>query len=1042
MGFSHLHLHTEYSFLDGAIKIDKLFNRIKELGMDSVAITEHGNMHAVVKKFQAAKKAGVKLIFGAEPYVVDDISVKDKSESRYHLILLAKNMEGYKNLIKLISIAGTNKNFYYRPRIDKKLLKEYSKGLICMSACIANDIAQSVIHKNMGKARTLIQGYIDIFGKEDFYLEVQNHKIEEEALVREAYYKLAEEFGIKLVATTDSHYLMKEDAKAHEAMLCIQTNGFLDDPKHFQFSGEGFYVTSEDEMRELFSDRLDAVDNSVEIAKRCNVELDLGKTIFPNFEAPDGMTHSGYMYKLCSKALEEKYGGVDNYKEAKERMEFELSVIDKMDFATYFLIVYDFIKAAKTKCQVGPGRGSGAGSIVAYLLGITQLEPLSLGLLFERFLNPDRISLPDFDVDFGDRDIVVNYVQDKYGHDKIALIGTFGTMSAKSVLKDVTRVFRIPFSVSNEITQYVSEKTIQKSLDLKDETGRLINTELIKFKEEYPHIFEIAQKLEGCVRHKGVHACGVVWGKTAISDYIPTHEKEGFIITQIEGPEIETAGLVKFDFLGLETLNITKKVLDAIGKDGEWLENIPMDDDSVYEMLRGGDSVGTFQMESPGMQKTLKLVKPVCFDDIIAILALYRPGSMDFIDVYARRKDGVERFEYVHPKAKSILKPTYGILVYQEQVMQLSRVLAGFTMGESDTLRKAIGKKKLDLMEQMEDKFKEGCINLSGMSEKVVDDLWSNIVKFASYSFNKSHAAAYALIAYRTAYLKKYYPTELMAATISANTNNPEKMGFYLNATRDMGIDILCPDVNLSDRTFSVNEFDGKEVIRFGLSGIKNVGEEALQSILKNRPYSSYQDFINKANLSKINKRVLRNLISVGAFDGFDYNRNQLLSVYEKLGPETNSAEKQMTLFGGVAKINVDDSLPDLSMKIKVELERELIGVCISCHPTELYIESKSNAYVEYSNLGDGMEGEVFGIVSEYKKIITKKGDSMAFVTIHDKKGECSVIVFPSVFEDLVRNGELEVGDGVVISGRYNEDHERGNSFFASEIRKAIIIEG
>ena len=1041
MGFCHLHLHSEYSLLDGAIKIDDLFERVKELGMNSVAITEHGNMHAVVKKFQAAKKAGVKLIFGAEPYVVEDINFKGKKESRYHLILLAKNMTGYKNLIKLISEAGNSDCFYYRPRINKEMLRKYSEGLVCMSACIANDVAKSVISGNMDKARDLIQEYVDIFGKEDFYLEIQKHGIPEEEIVRDAYYKLADEFGLKIIATTDAHYLKKEDSRMHEVMLCVQTNGFLDDPNHFQFDGDGYYVTSEEEMREMFSERLDAVDNTLEVADKCNVDLDLGNVVFPNFIVPEGMSHEDYMHELCSRELEIRYGGKPNYQEAKGRMEFELSVINKMDFSTYFLIVYDFIKAAKEKCQVGPGRGSGAGSIVAYLLGITQLDPLDLGLLFERFLNPDRISLPDFDVDFGDRDSVVNYVQEKYGHEKIALIGTFGTMCAKAVLKDVTRVFRIPFNVSNEITKHVTEKTIQKSLDLADEAGRPVNVELLKYKEEYPEIFEIAQKLEGCVRHRGVHACGVVWGEKPINEYIPVYEKEGFTITQIEGPEIETAGLVKFDFLGLETLNITKNVLKAINKSDKWLEEIPMDDDNVYEMLRAGDSVGTFQMESPGMQKTLRLVKPVCFDDIIAILALYRPGSMDFIDVYARRKDGIEKFEYIHPKAESILKPTYGILVYQEQVMQLSRVLAGFTMGESDTLRKAIGKKKLDLMQKMEGKFKEGCIKLSKMNPKVVDDLWDNIVKFASYSFNKSHAAAYALIAYRTAYLKRYFPAELMAATITANTNNPDKMSFYLDAARDMGIEILYPDVNLSQKSFSVEDRGGKKCIRFGLSGIKNVGGEALRCILENRPYSSYRDFINKVDLSKINKRILKNLICVGCFDEFEYNRNQLLSVYEELKPNGNGKEKQMTLFGDVAKIDIDESLPELSTKEKLEFEKELIGVCISAHPYDLYAEARSG-FPSYDRLGEDSSSEIYGIVSSYRKIITKKGDPMAFMTIQDKKSECSVVIFPSVFNDSERMCDIEEGDGVVVSGRFNKDSERGDSFFASEIRKASSLGG
>lgn len=1039
MGFVHLHLHTEYSLLDGATKISKLFERIKELGMDSVAITEHGNMNAVIKKFKLAKQAGIKLIFGLEPYIVDDMHNKDKNEKRYHLILLAKNIQGYKNLIKLTSLANSE-GFYYRPRIDKETLKEYKDGLICMSACIANDIAQNIINDKVDIAKEKIKEYIDIFGKEDFYLEVQNHGIPQEEKVRETYYKLADEFGIKLVATGDSHYLNKEDSKAHEVMLCIQTNGNIDDPSHFKFDGENFHVMNEEEMRKLFLNRNDVIENTTEIAKKCNVELDLGKPIFPDFNTPNGQSHEEYMRELCLKALDEKYANSPRYDEAKERMDFEISVINKMGFATYFLIVADFIKAAKAKCQVGPGRGSGAGSIVAYLLGITQLEPLSLGLLFERFLNPDRISLPDFDVDFGDKEITLNYVKNKYGSEKIALIGTFGTMSAKSVVKDVARVFKIPFSVSNEITKSITEKTIQKSLELKDNNGKIAHPELLNYEKEYPEIFEIAKKLEGCVRHKGIHACGVVWGKKSIEEYIPVYQKGNDMITQIDGPEVEEAGLVKFDFLGLETLNITKKVLTMIDKSDSWLEDIPLDDFKVYEMLRNGDSIGTFQMESPGMQKTLKLVKPTCFDDIIAILALYRPGSMDFIDVYARRKDGLEKVKYLHPKMESILASTYGILVYQEQVMQLSRVLANFSMGDSDVLRKAIGKKKIDLMMQMEEKFKKGCSEHSGMKNSDINTLWDNIVKFASYSFNKSHAAAYALIAYRTSYLKYYYPVEFMTAVISSSTSNPEKMTFYMNAARSMGIEIKCPEINFSQRSFTVEKIAGKKNIRFGLSGVKHVGEEAIIEIINNRPYKSFQDFINKVDLSKINKRVLKSLISVGCFDSLKHNRAELLCVYENIKKETEEKSTQMTLFGNVAKKNKYPKLPDMSLVDKLKVETEIIGIPVSAHPIDLYPESKSKAFRNYSKMMDDSEVRIFGLAKECKRITTKNGDDMAFLTLCNKTEECSVIVFPNTYEESMMRREIDEYTGIVIEGKYKEDPERGGAIIAEQVKFPKIM--
>lgn len=1034
MAFTHLHLHTEYSLLDGATKVDELFTRIKELGMDSVAITEHGNMGAIIKKYQVAKKAGIKLIFGFEAYITEDMTKRERGRD-YHLILLAKDFVGYQNLIKLVSIAN-NEGFYYRARIDRNVLKKYSEGIICMSACIANDIARAINRDDEVEARRIIESYLDIFGKENFYLEVQNHKIPEEEKVREVYKKFSKEYDLKIVATTDSHYLKKEDAHAHEIMLAIQTNALIDDPNRMTFSGEGYHVMSEEEVRALFPDNPEYIDITKEISDRCNVELNMGTSIFPEFNVPDGMSHRDYLRKWCMEGLEKRYSEKPNYKEAFERMDFELSVIEKMGFETYFLIVADFIREAKKHCQVGPGRGSGAGSIVAYCLGITQLEPLSLGLLFERFLNPDRVSLPDFDVDFGDRDVVLEYVRNKYGHDKVAMIGTFGTMGAKAVLKDVMRVYKIPFDEANQITKLVLEDTIQGSIEAKDPKGGLTAEakKLQDYEEKYFEIFKVARRLEGCVRHKGVHACGVVWGQQAITEYIPTYSREGDIVTQIEGPDIETYGLVKFDFLGLETLNIIKKVLNLISKDDEWLENLPMDDDFVYEMLRNSKSIGVFQIESEGMRKTLSLIQPTCFDDIIALVALYRPGPMQYLEVYANRKHGREAVVYPHEKSAEILGPTYGIMVYQEQVMQLSRALAGFTRGESDTLRKAIGKKKLDLMMQMEKKFKDGCINISDMDVSSVNKLWDDIVKFASYSFNKSHAAAYALISYRTAFLKAYYPVEFYAATISSSVGNPEKLSFYLNAAREEGIRILPPDINTSQESFGVEKIDGEKVIRVGLHGIKNVGDEALKSIIENRPYKNYQDFINKVDLSKVNKRVCHNLISVGCFDELGINRSSLLSVYENVEKESQKKEKQMNLFGGIANIMKYPDLPQMPLKHRLEVEQELLGVCVSGHPVDVYAESKSKFFMPYKLLAEDRETDVFGLVKRYSKIITKNGDAMAFMNLYNKEGELKVTVFPEVFKENIGDKEIKEGMGIRITGTFVKDHEYGDAFIAKKI--------
>ncbi len=1054
MGFTHLHLHTEYSLLDGATKVSELFEHVKSLGQTAVAITEHGNMGAVIKKYNTAKKAGVKLIMGCEVYVCDDIKIKDKEIKRYHLILLAKDLEGYKNLVRLVSIAN-NEGFYYSARVDKKLLREYSRGLICMTACIANDIDQAVIGGDEDRAKRLIEDYIDIFGKENFYLEVQDHGIVEEYKVRKFYEKVALEMGLNIVATCDAHFLKEGDSYAHEVMLAIQTNGDMNVDKRFKFGGSGYWIKSEEEMRKSFPQEW--LDLSVQIADRCNVELKMGTPIFPDFEAPEGLSHRDYLYKLCKAGVDRIYGGKANYDEAIERMNFELGVIGKMGFEAYFLIVADFIEDAKKHCQVGPGRGSGAGSIVAYSLGITQLDPLALGLLFERFLNPDRVSLPDFDIDFGNKDIVLDYVRRKYGKEKIAMIGTYGTMSAKAVLKDVMRVFRVPFEDANAITKLVNEKTIQKSLDA-ERDGRLTDEaeQLRNFKKKHEKIFEIAQVLEGCVRHKGVHACGVVWGKQEIVEYIPTYGKNGDVITQIEGPDVETYGLVKFDFLGLETLNVIKKVLDATGKDSDWLENIPMDDDLVYEMLRKQKSIGVFQIESEGMRKVLAQVKPNCFDDIIAIVALYRPGPMQYIEVYANRKAGREDVSYVHPNAEKILAPTYGIMVYQEQVMQLSRALANFSAGDSDVLRKAIGKKKLDLMEKMEVQFKSGCVEFSGMKKSAVNQLWDDIVKFAAYSFNKSHAAAYALISYRTAYLKRYYPVEFYAATISSAVRDPEKLAFYLESARGEGIKILHPDINNSKEDFSVDFVevakkekgvsnkerfvlkDGKEyekVIRVGLSGIKNVGGEAMSKILEGRPYKSYQDFVNRVDLSKVNKRVLKSLISVGCFDELGINRASLLAVYDKVQKSSCSTEKQMTLFGGGVRGVVEyPNLEQLSLKERLDLEAELLGVCISGHPVDAFAESKNNEFVAFDKLKEDLEMEVFGLVKRFTKIVTKNGDDMAFMDLGSRDGELKVTIFPRDFKECIGEGNIKVGDGVRVSGRFKESEEFGNAFIAKSV--------
>ena len=1018
MGFTHLHLHTEYSFLDGSIQIKELFKYLNEIGQDTVAITEHGNIHALIQKYQLAKEYNIKLIIGCEFYTCNNHLEKDTQ--RNHLIVLAKNQDGLQNLQKLVSISA-KEGFYYKPRIDKNLLRKYSKGLIISTACIAGEVPKAIINDDYEKAKKVALEYIDIVGKDNFYLEVQNHGIPEETIANTGIKKLSKELDIPIIATCDSHYLKKSDKEAHEILLCIQTKNKLNNPNHFKFNGDGFYLKTEEEMKELFPNHPEYIENTTKVAEKCNVELDIGNTYFPDFPLEQDSDFDSAMKRLCEEGFKEKYNKEKTptlIEDARKRMEYEIKVISNMGFSAYFLIVADFIKKATEFCQVGPGRGSGAGSIVAYLLGITQLEPLSLGLLFERFLNPERISLPDFDVDFGDRDGVLNYVRNKYGEDKVALIGTYGTMMAKAVLKDVARAMDIPFEVANNITKFVNEKTIQKSLEEKDDTGKLTNQELINYKEKYPKLFEIAGKLEGTVRQPGIHACGVVWGPKNINHYCATFYKDGNIVTQMDKNEVETRGMVKFDFLGLETLNIIQNILIAINKDNKWLEEISWKDKDVYRMLAKGDSVGVFQLESAGMQKTLQLVKPTKFDDLIAIVSLYRPGSMDFIDVYANRKDGKEQVEYPDPLSEEILKPTYGILVYQEQVMQLSQVLAGFTMGQADTLRKAIGKKKLKLMQEMESDFKKGCASVAGMQDKAINDLWDNIVKFASYSFNKSHAAAYALISYRTAYLKKHYPLEFFTAIISSVTGDSEKMKYYIQQANEHNISIKTPNINLSLKSFTSYINDKEEnTILFGLSGVKNLGEAAIDEIIKNRPYSDYQDFINKCDLSKINKRVFKNLILAGAFDEFGHHRSELMNSFDNIKKTKKDSSKQMTLFGKVAESTKIVPMPEYPLRKLLGFEQETIGLAVSGHLLDQYPMVNSPRFKGLDNIRDDSDFSVFALIKRFSPITTKNGERMAFIDVEDKKGKGTIVVFPSIFSEL-KEGMFVEDLPIIIDGQ------------------------
>jgi DNA polymerase-3 subunit alpha len=1373
MAFVNLHLHTEYSLLDGGIKIKDLFKHIKSLGQTAVSVTDHGNMGGTIHKYKLAKKEGIKFIIGVEAYLVDNMASRDnKTEQRYHVIFYAKNLTGYKNMIKLMSAAAVD-GFYYRPRVDIECLKKYSDGLICTTACLQNDIAQALIANREDKARSLIQRYIDIFGKENFFLEVANHNIADERLVANAYFKLAEEFGLRVIFGSDAHYLMEDHNVAHQVLLCqpagtmirkrfhfkeldniykrrrwskedvnllienqnkntyelskillrggrdickkcselgikrgkeilyepymenidikdikigdkvvawdgshrrgnikssgikvvnkserlydgnlvevnlesghksrythdhicvvslkdsslidgnfvtyimkqdgyyrvgytvwdklrdngnrsekqirvlskacslgplnrrwqcdadkmwvlsvhkssdeareeeefisykyniptwtfprqnrnsdrkqfyhtlwkkidisgmenrvtsclkdynrdilypffdineplapnknkicnlracnllsgmrmciydsnrhvrtyngsglwkvikiikripfndkvysievedyhtyiadnivthncSQTNDVMSNPGRFKFDGEGFHILSEPQARSLFPDHPEIFDNTQVLADMCNVELELGKPIFPDFPLPEGETKESYLKKLCDIGFEEKYTNRAHQRgweptqlaTLKERLNYELDIINKMGFAEYFLIVQDVVRAVAKKDGISTaGRGSAGGSMVGYVLGIHQLEPTGLDLLFERFLNPDRISLPDIDNDFGDRNIAIEYIKEKYGSDKVALIGTYGTMASKLAVKDTARVYGIPFEEVNNIT---------KNMVGSVEESRAI-PEVNAFFDKYPDVYKCALINEDVIKFQGTHASGVVWGKEAIIEYCPVRVANNELVTQYDMQEIEDIGLVKMDILGVDTYNIIKRILVSIGKDDEWLVSLPLDDAETYAMLANGESLGVFQLEGGGMINTLKKVKPTCFEDIVAILALYRPGSMDYVDVYANRKSGIEPIVYDHPKLEPILKPTYGILVYQESVMMMSRVLAGFTPGEADTLRKAIGKKKLDLMLSLEKKFKEGCIKNAGMTQAAVDQLWDKIVKFADYSFNKSHAAGYALLSYRTAYLRKHYPVEYMVSTINSTLGNIEKTVEYIREAKKMGIKILPPDVNISGAMFTQ---DG-DAIRFGLEGVKNVAGVAMESIIANRPYKSFVDFVNKVDISKVNKRVQKHLIMAGAFDSFGVHRNQLLAGYLDVSPIKKTDGVQLTLFGTAAIEYTFPNRHEPTLKEKMGYEKESMGITASGDMMDLFPDF-ADMWLTSKDLNDRVT--VFGLVKTVRKVYTKKDSrEMAFATIYNGVDQIDIVVFPNAY--AVYGGALYEDAGLIVTG-------------------------
>lgn len=1076
MEFTHLHVHTEYSLLDGSAKIDELVDRAKELGMKALAITDHGVMYGAINFYKACKKAGIKPIIGCEVYVAPgsrfDREIVKGDDRYYHLILLAKNDKGYKNLCKIVS-RGFTEGYYYKPRVDMEILREYSEGLICLSACLAGEVAVALRKNDYEAAKEAAIRHREIFGEGNYYLEMQDHGISEQTIVNTGVLRLSKELGIPTVVTNDSHYITAEDAEAHDILLCIQTGKTVNDPDRMRYEGGQFYLKSAEEMYNLFPYAKDALENTNKIADMCNLEIVFGEQKVPKFDVPEGYDAYGYLQKLCYEGLENRYDNVTE--ELRKRLDYELDTIKNMGFVDYFLIVSDFIKYAKSQgIAVGPGRGSAAGSLVAYCLEITNIEPLGFNLLFERFLNPERVTMPDIDIDFCPlrRHEVIEYVTEKYGKEKVVQIVTFGTMAAKMCVRDVGRAMDLPYSLCDKVAKAIPArlpdiKTITIPIALK------YSKELKQMYDEdatIRNLIDMSIKLEGLPRHSSMHAAGVVIGREAIDEYVPLSKgSEGAITTQYNMTTIEELGLLKMDFLGLRNLtviqNAVKLVKENRGIDID-LDHLDFNDSEVYEMLSAGKTAGVFQLESSGMTNFMKELKPSNIEDIIAGISLYRPGPMDFIPAYIKGKQNPEEVTYLHPKLESILAPTYGCIVYQEQVMQIVMELAGYTLGRSDLVRRAMSKKKADVMEMERQYFVygneelgvPGCIN-RGVPENIANQIFDEMTDFAKYAFNKSHAAAYAVVAFQTAYLKCHYPVEYMAALISSVKDSNSKVAAYVQSCRVMGIKILPPDINKGRSDFSV---DGV-AIRYGLSAIKSVGDGVTdiirQEVDNNGPFKSLDDFAKRLSNKEANKRTIESFICAGAMDGFGYHRSQLLQVYTEIlaqaaADKKNNASGQMSLMDFLEPEAQKDFMvkyPDIPEMSKEELlarEKEMLGVYISGHPlddymdiiekrvdiksTDFAIEDRSDDEGMYNTMSsEGMTEDDSGVVDKEQYTIggmidaisvktTKRGDTMAFITLEDLYGTMEIIVFPreySQYRDiLVKDAKVLISGNASVS--------------------------
>ena len=1069
MSFAHLHVHTEFSLLDGSNKIKECVSRVKELGMNSVAITDHGVMFGVIDFYRAAKAAGIKPILGCEVYVApgsrfDKEAVGNNDDRYYHLVLLAENETGYYNLMKIVS-RGFTEGYYYKPRVDMELLEQYHEGIIALSACLAGEVQKNILRGMYGEAKAAACRYKDIFGEGNFFLELQDHGMEEQKLVNQSLLRMSQETGIELVATNDIHYTYADDVKPHDILLCIQTGKKLADEDRMRYEGGQYYIKSEEEMRKLFPYAQEAIDNTQKIADRCNVEIVFGEKKLPKYDVPDGFTSWEYLNKLCYEGLERRYPGDDP--KIRERLEYELSVIKRMGYVDYFLIVWDFIKYARDHgISVGPGRGSAAGSIVSYCLGITSIDPLRYQLLFERFLNPERVSMPDIDVDFcfERRQEVIDYVVRKYGTDRVVQIVTFGTMAARGVIRDVGRVMDLPYAFVDGIAKMIPKElniTLGKALQSSPDFKKAYDND-----PQVKELIDMSMRLEGLPRHTSMHAAGVVISQKAVEEYVPLSVgSDGSVVTQFTMTTLEELGLLKMDFLGLRTLTVIQDAVrlaeKSSGKEID-INAIDYNDKKVLDYIGSGETDGIFQLESGGMKGFMKELKPQNLEDIIAGISLYRPGPMDFIPQYIKGKNHPESITYDCPQLEPILAPTYGCIVYQEQVMQIVRDLAGFTLGRSDLLRRAMSKKKGDVMQKERQAFVygdeeggvPGCI-ANGIDEKTSNKIYDEMIDFAKYAFNKSHAAAYAVVSYQTAWLKYYYPVEFMAALMTSMIDNPPKVAEYIYSCRQMGIEILPPDINEGVGNFSVQ--DGK--IRYGLAAIKSIGRPVIESIVRERnergKFKTLKDFIERLSGKEVNKRTIESFIKSGAFDGLGGTRKQFMIIYVQIVDQVNQERKysmagQLSLFDMVdddQKAEFDIPLPkvgEYEKETRLAFEKEVLGVYLTGHPMEEYEEkwrkSISKTTLDFqldketgaAKVHDGAKEIIGGIIATLAIKYTKTNKTMAILTLEDLLGTVEVVVFPRDYEKYKEY--LQEENKVFIRGRVSEEDDAPSKLICESV--------